>query len=255
MGYSRAKLKSKCASPCFNPQRIGKASYRNWPIRTLLLSKYLLQKERASPARFHMIGHSLGAHTSGYVAKKIPGIGRVTANGDACTHVCDLMTSYDINIHSLHYPVASHSRETFSLLEYSNYSRDAVIPGVTPPLAYVLGSEGSIKSSSDLAPCDFFLYLIAKKDLKGRRFDNEIHTVKVLAAILKCLSKDSFENVFREWQRRYLSSIVRSSPIASLIPFPFLSQTALLPTVLPFLLIGVYSFRHPKISPHVEKLL
>ncbi|XP_069679655.1 inactive pancreatic lipase-related protein 1-like isoform X2 [Periplaneta americana] len=42
------------------------------------LSKYLLQKERASPARFHMIGHSLGAHTSGYVAKKIPGIGRVT---------------------------------------------------------------------------------------------------------------------------------------------------------------------------------
>ncbi|KAJ4443130.1 hypothetical protein ANN_04780 [Periplaneta americana] len=44
---------------------------------------------------------------------------REKANGDACTHVCDLMTSYDINIHSQHYPAASHSPETFSWLEYS----------------------------------------------------------------------------------------------------------------------------------------
>ncbi|KDR21040.1 inactive pancreatic lipase-related protein 1-like isoform X2 [Zootermopsis nevadensis] len=42
------------------------------------LSRYLIQRERASPIRFHMIGHSLGAHTAGYVAKSIPGVGRIT---------------------------------------------------------------------------------------------------------------------------------------------------------------------------------
>ncbi|KAJ4430216.1 hypothetical protein ANN_22427 [Periplaneta americana] len=40
------------------------------------------------------------------------------ANGDACTRVCDLMTSYDININSQNYPAASHSPQTFSWLEY-----------------------------------------------------------------------------------------------------------------------------------------
>ena len=42
------------------------------------LSKHLIDRERASPVRFHMIGHSLGAHTAAYVAKSIPGIGRIT---------------------------------------------------------------------------------------------------------------------------------------------------------------------------------
>lgn len=42
------------------------------------LSNYLIDRKRASPVRFHMIGHSLGAHTAAYVAKSIPGIGRIT---------------------------------------------------------------------------------------------------------------------------------------------------------------------------------
>jgi acetyl esterase/lipase len=31
-----------------------------------------------SPAKIHLIGHSLGAHLAAYVAKAIPGIGRLT---------------------------------------------------------------------------------------------------------------------------------------------------------------------------------
>jgi acetyl esterase/lipase len=31
-----------------------------------------------SPAKIHLIGHSLGAHLAAYVAKVIPGIGRLT---------------------------------------------------------------------------------------------------------------------------------------------------------------------------------
>ncbi|KAJ4444546.1 hypothetical protein ANN_06341 [Periplaneta americana] len=41
------------------------------------------------------------------------------ANRDKSTHVCDLMTSYDIKIHSQHYPPSSHPAETFSWLQHS----------------------------------------------------------------------------------------------------------------------------------------
>ncbi|KAJ4433126.1 hypothetical protein ANN_15383 [Periplaneta americana] len=40
-------------------------------------------------------------------------------NRDTSTHVCDLTTSYDINIHSQHYSPSSHPAETFSWLENS----------------------------------------------------------------------------------------------------------------------------------------
>ncbi|KAJ4441929.1 hypothetical protein ANN_11792 [Periplaneta americana] len=45
------------------------------------------------------------------------------ANRDTSIHVCDLMTSYDINIHSQHYPPSSHPAETFSWLEHSSWCR------------------------------------------------------------------------------------------------------------------------------------
>ncbi|PSN34145.1 hypothetical protein C0J52_10042 [Blattella germanica] len=42
------------------------------------LCRHVIDKEGADPARFHLVGHSLGAHTAGYVAKNIAGIGRIT---------------------------------------------------------------------------------------------------------------------------------------------------------------------------------
>lgn len=57
--------------------------------------------------------------------------------------------------------------------------------------------------SPDIAPCDFYLYPQAKKDLKGRRFQTELHAVKALEAILKRLSKDGFCHVFEQWQHRW----------------------------------------------------
>ncbi|PNF40155.1 hypothetical protein B7P43_G09763 [Cryptotermes secundus] len=54
------------------------ANIRVVAAEIIRLTTYLIQKERAAPVRFHMIGHSLGAHTAGYVAKSISGIGRIT---------------------------------------------------------------------------------------------------------------------------------------------------------------------------------
>ncbi|KAJ4434105.1 hypothetical protein ANN_16425 [Periplaneta americana] len=76
------------------------------------------------------------------------------ANANTSTHVCDLMTSYDINIHSQHYPASSQSPKTFSWLEYrlgtakshdgtlnntmkqkKSARRDEVVPAATDDLA------------------------------------------------------------------------------------------------------------------------
>jgi acetyl esterase/lipase len=35
-------------------------------------------KAGVSPSKIHLVGHSLGAHLAAYVAKGIPGIGRLT---------------------------------------------------------------------------------------------------------------------------------------------------------------------------------
>ena len=38
----------------------------------------LIERYSISPARFHIIGHSLGAHTAGYAGERIPNLGRIT---------------------------------------------------------------------------------------------------------------------------------------------------------------------------------
>lgn len=61
--------------------------------------------------------------------------------------------------------------------------------------------------SPDLAPNDFFLYPQAKRELKGRRFPTAAAAVKALEAVLKVLSKNGFEHVFQEWQRRWTKCV------------------------------------------------
>lgn len=39
---------------------------------------YLVDRFQLDPARIHLMGHSLGAHISSYMAKGIPGVGQLT---------------------------------------------------------------------------------------------------------------------------------------------------------------------------------
>jgi hypothetical protein len=38
----------------------------------------LIERYSISAVRFHIIGHSLGAHTAGYAGERIPNLGRIT---------------------------------------------------------------------------------------------------------------------------------------------------------------------------------
>ncbi len=54
--------------------------------------------------------------------------------------------------------------------------------------------------SSDLAPCDFFLFPQLKTALKGRRF-NDIPTIKDNATEhLLGISREAFEHCYEQWQ-------------------------------------------------------
>jgi transposase len=57
--------------------------------------------------------------------------------------------------------------------------------------------------SSDLAPCDFFLFSKIKTDLKGQRFD-DIETIKKNAVDqLKQLKVEDFQHCFKKRQKRW----------------------------------------------------
>lgn len=47
-------------------------------LEIAFLIKRLQQDHDLRPEEVHLIGHSLGAHTAGYAAERIPGIGRIT---------------------------------------------------------------------------------------------------------------------------------------------------------------------------------
>ena len=55
----------------------------------------------------------------------------------------------------------------------------------------------------DLAPCNFYLFLIMKKYLKGRRFKSRDKIVAAVQAILKKLLKNGFPDIMAKWARRW----------------------------------------------------
>ncbi|CAG8579997.1 7034_t:CDS:1 [Ambispora leptoticha] len=56
--------------------------------------------------------------------------------------------------------------------------------------------------SSDLAPCNFFLFSQIKKELKGKRFDKIKNLARAVQAVVEGISKENYENSFQSWQNR-----------------------------------------------------
>ena len=57
-------------------------------------------------------------------------------------------------------------------------------------------------SSPDLAPCDFFLFPMLKRPLKGRRFETIPETNANATKGLKGIKKEAYLNCFRKWKHR-----------------------------------------------------
>jgi hypothetical protein len=57
--------------------------------------------------------------------------------------------------------------------------------------------------SSDLAPCDFFLFLEIKLKLKGRRFDTIEEIQAESQRMFDTLSEKDFQKAFQKLRRRW----------------------------------------------------
>jgi len=57
--------------------------------------------------------------------------------------------------------------------------------------------------SSDLAPCDFFLFPKMKLKLKGRWFDTTEEKQAESQRVLDTLIEKDFQEVFQKWRRRW----------------------------------------------------
>jgi hypothetical protein len=57
--------------------------------------------------------------------------------------------------------------------------------------------------SSDLAPCDFFLFPKMKLKLKGRRFDIIEEIQAESQRVLDTLTEKYFQEAFQKWRRRW----------------------------------------------------
>jgi transposase len=57
--------------------------------------------------------------------------------------------------------------------------------------------------SPDLAPCDFFLFLKMKLQLKGRCFYRVKEIQQETQNVLRTIRKQDFQHAFQKWQRRW----------------------------------------------------
>ena len=53
--------------------------------------------------------------------------------------------------------------------------------------------------SSDLSPCDFFLFPKLKNQLRGIQFDDDTAMLDALEQAINTLTKDDFKNCFDDW--------------------------------------------------------
>ncbi|GFR58546.1 transposase [Elysia marginata] len=63
--------------------------------------------------------------------------------------------------------------------------------------------------STDFAPCDFWLFLIMKDRLAGRKFDRIQDFAKAVNSELRTIPEEDYQGVFRKWQIR-LKRCIRS---------------------------------------------
>jgi [histone H3]-lysine36 N-dimethyltransferase SETMAR len=56
--------------------------------------------------------------------------------------------------------------------------------------------------SPDLAPCDFFLFPLIKKDMRGTRFSSPEDAVEAYIELIEALDKNQWSSCFEKWFQR-----------------------------------------------------
>ncbi|VVC34237.1 Hypothetical protein CINCED_3A000056 [Cinara cedri] len=70
-------------------------------------------------------------------------------------------------------------------------------------------SRWVVKKTSNLAPCDFFLFPKIKSALKGTRFESMEAVKQKTAELLKALTKEDFQHCFDQWKKSMEKCVAR----------------------------------------------
>jgi len=58
-------------------------------------------------------------------------------------------------------------------------------------------------SSTDLAPCDLFLFQKVKSTVKGHHFDSTENIQRSVTQSLNYIPQNAFQECYKEWQHRW----------------------------------------------------
>jgi len=61
--------------------------------------------------------------------------------------------------------------------------------------------------SSDLVPCDFFLFPHTKRKMKGKRSADVSEVKKKTLEVLNNISTEEFQKCFQQWEKRWYMCI------------------------------------------------
>ncbi|GFR74271.1 transposase [Elysia marginata] len=85
----------------------------------------------------------------------------------------------------------------------SSSSSAAVVVEVVATVVVVLVILQTLSSNApDLAPCEFWLFLILKDRLAGRKFDRIQDLAKAVNSELRTIPEEGYQSVFQKWQTR-----------------------------------------------------
>ncbi|RUS87809.1 hypothetical protein EGW08_004408 [Elysia chlorotica] len=178
------------------PYTQATANTRVVGAQVALLVNLLMKNKGLAPSDFHLIGHSLGAHTAGYAGERVPGLGRISGLDPAGPYfegtdkVVRLDPSDALLVDVIHSDAEPLIQLGFGLKQqvghmdfYPNLGHDQ--PGCEPDPIRQLTEYGLIEGVSEVAACSH---------LRSYKFFTESINTPCSFQAFPCASEEDFKS-------------------------------------------------------------